>query len=549
MPMPMRPSDDICYRAMRSRDARFDGWFYVGVTSTGIYCRPSCPAMSPRRENTTFHASAASAQAAGFRACKRCRPDAVPGSPAWNMRADVAGRALRLIDDGMVDRIGVAGLARRLGYSARQLHRTLVAEVGAGPLALARAQRAQTARVLLETTAMPAGDVAFAAGFGSIRQFNDTLREVFAATPTQLRAGRRGGRERDADAGSADAGGGAPSGWAATSLRLAYRQPMSLDALLGFLRARAIPGVERAEGDGGYSAALRAPHGPVLVRIDPAPSRAAGDRARDRNAPAVSCRMTLRDVRDLAFAVGRVRALLDLDADPVEADRVLGADPLLADDVRGAPGLRSPGALDGFELAVRAIVGQQVSVTGARTVLGRIAAALGEPIALCPSGSPCPSGAAGAASAPSPAGWLLFPSPEALAAADADAFPLPAARVRTIRAVAAAVAAGDLALDRGADRARTRAQLLALPGIGPWTADYIAMRALGDPDVLLGSDLIVRRALAARGDAVPATWAPWRSYATHRLWHARGASPVAASPVAASPAPAPSTEPIRDGDC
>ncbi|MDR1999644.1 MAG: helix-turn-helix domain-containing protein, partial [Frankiaceae bacterium] len=306
---PMRPDDEACYRAIRARDARFDGWFYVGVTSTGIYCRPSCPSVTPKRENVTFHASAASAQGAGLRACKRCRPDAAPGSPAWNFRADVAGRALRLINDGLVDRVGVAGLAARLGYSARQLQRTLTAEVGAGASALARAQRAQTARILLETTPMPAGEVAFAAGFGSIRQFNDTLRTVYAASPSQLRAAaaRRAPAMPVAETAREDAGGGAST---TVPLRLAYRAPMDLGAALGFLRARAIPGVERADADGGYSALIRAPHGPVLVRVDPEPGRAPGAHPRDSQAPAVSCRLRLRDVRDLAFAAARLRALL-----------------------------------------------------------------------------------------------------------------------------------------------------------------------------------------------------------------------------------------------
>jgi AraC family transcriptional regulator of adaptative response / DNA-3-methyladenine glycosylase II len=543
----MRPSDDVCYRAIRSRDARFDGWFFVGVRTTGIYCRPSCPALTPRRENVTFHSSAAAAQASGFRACKRCRPDATPGSPAWNVRADVAGRALRLIGDGLVDRDGVAGLATRLGYSARQIQRTLVAEVGAGPLALARAQRAQTARILLETTAMPISDIAFAAGFGSIRQFNETLREVYASTPSELRA--RGSqpaagvhRDRPAARPSARAAERAGDQGAdrlpeqgvergpretAVDLRLAYRPPLQLELLLSFLRARAVPGSERADADGGYSAVLGAPHGPMLVRIAPQPTRAAGARAKDRVAPAVACRLLLRDVRDLALGVARVRALLDLDADPLEVDRVLGADPLLARDVAAKPGLRSPGALDGFGLAVRAIVGQQVSVAGARAVLGRIVAALGTPAIF------------------NSEQWILFPTAEALAAADPAQLPLPAARIRTIQALAGAVALGELRLDSGADRAGTRDQLLALPGIGPWTADYIVMRALGDPDVLLDTDLVIRRALARAqpdeirpdraapsspaADIPPTRWAPWRSYASHHLWRLQPAQDAAAA--------------------
>ena len=227
----MIPDADTCYRAMEAKDPRFDGWFFVAVRSTGIYCRPSCPSRTPLRRNVAFHSTAASAQRAGYRACKRCRPDASPGSPEWNVRGDLAGRALRLIADGIVDREGVPGLARRVGYSERQLHRVLVTEVGAGPIALARAQRAQTARILLETTDLPTADVAFAAGFASVRQFNDTVRDVFATTPTGLRAARRRDAGIDAHPG-------------VVQLRLPFRRPLDLASMLDYLAARAIPGVE-----------------------------------------------------------------------------------------------------------------------------------------------------------------------------------------------------------------------------------------------------------------------------------------------------------------
>jgi AraC family transcriptional regulator, regulatory protein of adaptative response / DNA-3-methyladenine glycosylase II len=472
----MIPDPDTCYRAMEARDARFDGWFFVAVRSTGIYCRPSCPSRTPRRPNVTFHPTAASAQRAGYRACKRCRPDASPGSPEWNIRSDLAGRTLRLIADGVVDREGVPGLARHVGYSERQLHRVLVAEVGAGPVSLARAQRAQTARVLLETTDLPATDVTFAAGFASVRQFNDTVRAVFATTPTGLRTLRRGH------------GAALPAAGALT-LRLPFRPPMDLAATFDYLAARAIPGVECVEGDT-YRRTLDLPSGPGRVEIRPGGERYA------------LCRLELTHQRDLVAAVARIRRLLDLDADPSAVDDVLGADAALGALVAKRPGLRSPGAVDGFELAVRAVVGQQVSVAAARRVLGRI------------------TRRAGSAAFDDEPGQL-FPGPARLAELEDAAFPMPRSRAATLRELATCVAAGRLPLDAGADRAQARAALLALPGIGPWTADYVLIRALGDPDVLLASDLGVRRAAAALGvdvDSGRLDWAPWRSYATHHLW-------------------------------
>jgi AraC family transcriptional regulator of adaptative response / DNA-3-methyladenine glycosylase II len=468
------PDSEICYRAVHGRDARFDGWFVTAVRTTGIYCRPSCPAITPKRGNVEFHASAAAAQRAGFRACKRCRPDASPGSPEWNIRGDLAGRALRLIGDGVIDREGVPGLASRLGYSERQLNRTLLAEVGAGPLALARAQRAQTARVLLETTDLPATDVAFASGFASVRQFNETIQTIFATTPTELRSKRRG--QLPAEPGT-------------IALRLAYREPMSLISTLDYLGARAIPGVEALVG-GAYTRVVWAPGGPALITLN------AG---RDG---AVDCRVRLTDQRDLVTVVARMRRLLDLDADPQAVDALLAADADLAPWVAKRPGLRSPGAVDGAEMAVRAIVGQQVSVAGARTVLGRIAAAHGE---LAFEGQP----------------WMLFPSAAQLAALDPAQLPMPRARGTALTTVAAAIADGRVELDAGGDRAEARAALLALPGIGPWTADYLGMRALGDPDVLLDTDLGVRHAAADLGidlNGHRPDWAPWRSYASHHLW-------------------------------
>ena len=472
-----------CYRAVDSRDSRFDGWFYTAVTSTGIYCRPSCPARTPRRHNVRFYRSAAAAQGAGFRACRRCRPDAVPGSPEWNTRADAVGRAMRLIADGVVDRDGVPGLARRLGYTERHLHRMLAAEVGAGPLALARAQRAQAARTLIEGTDLGLAEVAFAAGFGSVRQFNDTVRQAYGVVPSQLRT-----RARHRGAGGAAR---TPPGETVT-LRLAYRPPLAAGHLLEFLAARAVPGVEEVRA-GGYLRAMRTPHGAAEVGLTP----------RDGY---VAATLHLSDVRDLAPVVARCRRLLDLDADPLAVDSVLAADPALAPQVAKLPGVRVAGAVDGFEIAVRAVVGQQISVSGARTLLARLLA-----------------------HTPHAGGSGLRPFPDAatvLALPDA-AFGMPARRRETLRAVAAAVAGGTLDLDPGADRAETAARLRALPGIGAWTADYVALRALSDPDVFLPTDLGTRRGAAALGlpgdpaalaAHAAANWAPWRSYAVVRLW-------------------------------
>ncbi|GGL19241.1 DNA-3-methyladenine glycosylase 2 [Mangrovihabitans endophyticus] len=471
-----------CYRAVDSRDQRFDGWFYTGVTSTGIYCRPSCPATTPRRENVTFHRSAAAAQRAGFRACRRCRPDAAPGSPEWDVRADVVGRAMRLIGDGVVDREGVPGLACRLGYTQRHLNRMLIAELGAGPLALARTQRAHTARILVETTGLGLAEIAFAAGFGSVRQFNDTIRAVYGRTPGDLRKARRSGPGETGEIG----------------LRLAFRAPLHAPATLDFLAARALPGIEEVD-DHTYRRGLRLPHGDATVRLVP----------RERW---VGATLRLTDVRDLAPAVARCRRLFDLDADPVAVDGLLGADPALAGMVRAEPGVRVPRAVDGFETAVRAVVGQQVSVAGARSTLTRLVRAADR------------AGRSGVRAAD----LTGFPSAEVVADLPDDAFGMPAARRATLRALAQGVADGKLDLHPGADREEAVAGLTELPGIGPWTAGYVAMRAIGDPDVFLPTDVAVRRGAAVLG--LPDTpkalerhaqrWRPWRSYALIRLWRA-----------------------------
>ncbi|CAN5811366.1 DNA-3-methyladenine glycosylase 2 family protein [soil metagenome] len=472
-----------CYRAVQGRDPRFDGWFVTAVTSTGIYCRPSCPAVTPNRANVVFHATAASAQHAGFRACRRCRPDATPGSPEWNVRGDLVGRAMRLIADGVVDREGVPDLAGRLGYSTRHLHRQLVAEVGAGPLALARAQRAQTARVLIETTALTFADVAFAAGFSSVRQFNDTVRAVFATTPRRLRQQGTGAGTRPRVPGT-------------LTLRLPYRPHFAAEGLFAFLSMRAVPGIEHADGDG-YRRTLALPHGPGVVGLRPAEGH-------------IRVELRLTDLRDLATAVARCRRLLDLDADPTAIDGDLGRDPILAPLVRRSPGRRVPGAVAGGEMAVRAVLGQQVSVAGARTLAGRLVARYGKPL-----------------TAPDGALTHAFPDPDAVAGADLAELGLPRSRQAALRAIAIALASGDLDLDAGADRVEAERRLLAIPGIGPWTASYVAMRALADPDAFPATDLGVRRAFERQGrsgrpaDVLAAAerWRPWRAYATHHLWN------------------------------
>jgi AraC family transcriptional regulator of adaptative response / DNA-3-methyladenine glycosylase II len=484
------------YRAVRSRDARFDGWFFVGVTSTGIYCRPSCPAVTPKRANVRFYPSAAAAQSGGFRACKRCRPDATPGSPEWNGRADLAGRAMRLIADGVVDREGVAGLARRLGYTERHLHRMLVAEVGAGPIALARARRAHTARLLIETTVVPISEVAFAAGFASIRQFNDTVRAVFAATPTELRRARA--RRNEAAPGS-------------ITLRLPYRPPFDGDWLFDYLGDSAVPGVEELV-EGLYRRTLRLPHGAAIVELS------LGD-------DHIRCGLRLEDLRDLGAAVQRCRRLLDLDADPAAVADVLGTDPLLAPLVRRTPGRRVPGSVDGAELAVRAVLGQQISVAGARTLAGAVVASCGQPLSE-------PLAEDGGLT-------HLFPEPAAIADADSAAVAVPAARRGALSNLARALAEGEIVLDPGADREEAERQLVALHGIGAWTASYVAMRGLGDPDAFLPTDLGVRRALAQLGEpsdpasavALAERWRPWRAYSVQHLWAAQKHMPMTKKPA------------------
>jgi AraC family transcriptional regulator, regulatory protein of adaptative response / DNA-3-methyladenine glycosylase II len=468
-----------CYLAVQSRDPRFDGWFYTAVTSTHIYCRPSCPAQTPMRKNVRFYPSAAAAQLAGFRACKRCRPDASPGSPEWNSRADVAARAMRLIADGLVDREGVNALAQRVGYSVRQLERVLQNEIGAGPLAIARAQRAQTARILVETTSLAMTDVAFAAGFSSVRQFNDTIQAVFASSPSSLRARAKGPRAL-------------PEASTAIVLRLPFRQPLCPDNLFGHLAATAVPGVEEVRGTT-YRRTLRLAHGPGIVELTPAPEY-------------INCRAVLSDMRDLTATIARSRWLLDLDADPVAIDRQLSIDQSLAPLITKASGRRVPRCVDGTEMALRAVLGQQVSTAAAQTHAGRLVQRYGESVLDAGGGL-----------------THLFPLPSALVDVE---LAMPTARRRTFAALVNALRGDTLLLGPGSDRDESMRALSTIPGIGPWTRQVIAMRALGDPDAFPESDLGVRHAAEELGlPSTPAAlverseaWRPWRAYAVQYLW-------------------------------
>jgi AraC family transcriptional regulator of adaptative response / DNA-3-methyladenine glycosylase II len=498
MLMNVHEDRQACERAVGSKDARFDGWFFCAVVTTGIYCRPSCPAR-PHHKNLRFYSSAAAAQQAGFRACKRCRPDASPGSPQWNVRSDLIARAMRLIGDGVVDREGVSGLASRLGYSVRQVQRELSAEVGAGPLALARAQRAQTARVLLETSALPMTDVAFAAGFGSLRTFNDTVQDVFAQSPTALRvlATRRGGQR---------GGRGIPDVVSVTtgtlSLRLPFRKPFCPDNLFGHLAATAVRGVEEWRA-GSYRRTIRLAHGHAIVALRPASDH-------------VACQLALTDQRDLTSAISRCRWMLDLDADPEAVDAVLAQDAALAPLVASNPGRRVPRTVDPAEFAVRAVLGQQVSTAAARTHAARLVRAYGDPVS-------------------DPHGGLthLFPTAQVLTTIDPCALAMPGSRRRTLMGLVRALSDGRIDLGLGADWREARVRLNALHGFGPWTVESIAMRSLGDPDAFIAGDLGIK--LAAQKLGMPLTprtltdhsrlWRPWRSYAVQYLW-ASGEHPI-----------------------
>ena len=463
----------VCDRARRSRDARFDGKFFIAVTSTRIYCRPICPARSPKDENIRYYATAAAAQAAGFRPCLRCRPEASPGTPAWFGTSSVVSRALRLIGDGALDRDDVDRLADRLGVTARHLRRLFVQHLGATPIEVALTRRVHFAKKLIDETALPIAQIAFASGFGSIRRFNGEMRRTFSRTPTGL---RKLSRKRD---GSAEC----------YRFRLAYRPPYDWAHVIGFLAARATPGVELVAGNR-YQRTIAIGGATGTIAIGPA-----------KDESALMLDVQLGDPRALLTIVERVRRMFDLGADPAVIEGQLIADPLLRRIVARHPGIRTPGAWDPFEITVRAILGQQISVKAATTIAGRIACRFGSPVISS-----------------EPALDRLFPTPAQLVDAPLEEAGLTSARASTLRALARAVEGGAVVFDGAA----TLDSLRAMPGIGEWTAQYVAMRALNEPDAFPSGDLILRRMAgdcsARELERKSDTWRPWRAYAVMLLW-------------------------------
>lgn len=468
-------------RALLARDPRFDGRFFVGVVTTGIYCRPVCPAPRALRRNVRFFPTAAAAAEAGLRPCRRCRPEAAPGTPAWIGTSAVVHRALRLLGEGALDDGNVEDLALRVGVTPRHLHRLFVTHLGASPVAVAQTRRLHFAKRLIDETPLAMTEVAVAAGYASLRRFNAAFRQAYRTTPSAL---RRSGTAPDVPAGE-------------LRLRLAYRPPYDWDALLDFLRPRATPGVE-CVGAACYRRTIDLDGRVGSLAVSHAPETRS-----------IELRLHFPDAAALSRIVARVRRLFDLGADPAEVVGVLGHDPRLAALVKRRPGLRVPGAWDGFEVAVRAILGQQVSVRAATTLCGRLAAAFGTPVAD-----------------PQPGLTTLFPTPQRLAEADVAGIGLPRSRAEAVRHLAAAVCRGTIGLDApttSTDDIRWR--LAALPGIGAWTAEYVALR-LSEPDAFPASDLVLRRAAAApAGPFTPAqmasraeAWRPWRAYAALHLW-------------------------------
>jgi AraC family transcriptional regulator of adaptative response / DNA-3-methyladenine glycosylase II len=485
--MTVRP--DLCYQAVRSRDARFDGRFFTGVVTTGVYCRPVCPARTPKRENVRFFPCAAAAEEAGFRPCRRCRPEAAPGTPAWIGASAVTLRALRLIGAGALDRGSVEDLAARVGIGDRHLRRLFLAHLGATPHAVANTRRVHLARRLIDETTLPMAEIALAAEFPSIRRFNAAIREAFGRTPSALRRESHSARPASLDA--------------PLLLRLPFRPPFAWDAILRFLAARATPGIEAVSGSVYHrTIAIGGAHGTIAI-------------SRQDDAHNLLLTVHVSETSYLGRIVERVRRLFDLGADPREIELHLSADPLLRPLVHALPGIRVPGAWDGFELAVRAVLGQQVSVRGAVTLAGRLAREFGEPL-----------GRTAADSGLS----VVFPTPDALANADLTRIGLTRARAATVAAVAKAVREGQLTFDPSGNPEETVAALGRIAGIGPWTAQYIAMRALGEPDAFPDGDLGLRRAAGSDGLPLSAKnlvaraerWRPWRAYAAMLLWMHEG---------------------------
>jgi AraC family transcriptional regulator of adaptative response / DNA-3-methyladenine glycosylase II len=451
-------------RARLARDARFDGRFFIGVTTTGIYCRPICPAPSPKPQNVRYYLSAAAAAEAGFRPCLRCRPEASPGTPAWLGASASVSRALKLIAESALDDDGVENLAERLGMGSRHLRRLFLRYLGATPVAVAQTRRVHFAKKLIDETGLPMTQIALASGFGSIRRFNATFQRLYARTPLELRKASR--RESN----------GNQAGH--YTFRLGYRPPYDWDSLIAFLAARAIPGVETVT--------------PVeyrrTIRIDGRAGSIAVQRVRGKDY--LELQILYPDPASLFRIVERVRKMFDIGADPAEVAAHLGRDRTLKPIVRAHPGLRVAGCWDGFEMTVRAILGQQVSVKGASTMASRVASAFG---------TPHDDG-------------VLFPPAEVLADADLTRIGVTRQRSRSIREMAAAVASGEISFDGALDPQRFEERITRISGIGPWTAQYVAMR-LGEPDAFPSGDLYLRD-VAANADA----WRPWRAYAAMYLW-------------------------------
>ena len=486
-----------CYRAISTRDARFDGRLFVGVKTTGIYCRPICPARTPKFENVSFYPSAAAAQEAGLRPCLRCRPETSPDLAFWRGTGNTVSRALALIEAGGLDGANVEGLANRLGVGARQLRRLFHRHVGASPIAVAQTRRVLLAKQLIHETSLPMAEVALASGFNSVRRFNETFLEMFGRPPASLR------RVRDRTRREAGA----------LSVRLAYRPPYDWDAMLSYLAARAIPGVEMVSGNV-YRRTIAVGDNSGVISVTPA----------DKNRVDVSIRFP--DMAALPQLIARVRRVFDLAADPDLIGAHLALDPVLAPLVAARPGLRVPGAWDGFELAVRAIFGQQITVPAAIKLLGKLVAAYGAPL---PAGLRDGEGLS-----------HLFPSPARVAGADLAGLGMPRARAMAVTSLASAIAADPAIFSRSASLEETVAKLRALPGIGEWTAQYIAMRELREPDAFPAADIGLLRAMADADGLRPSPaallsrserWRPWRAYAAQHLWAACIPHPVP-SPVA-----------------
>ncbi|TXL78743.1 helix-turn-helix domain-containing protein [Vineibacter terrae] len=479
---------DACYRAIQTRDARFDGRLFVAVKTTGIYCRPICPARTPKRENVLFFSTATAAQGAGFRPCLRCRPETSPDLAAWRGTSNTVSRALALIESGALDAADVEALADRLGVGERQLRRLFRQHLGASPVAVAQTRRVLLAKQLIHDTQLSMAHVALAAGFGSVRRFNETFQQLFDRPPIALR------RSRATQAVS--------TGGGAVSVTLAYRPPYDWSAMLTFLAARAIPGVEVVSGDR-YARTIAIGDGKGTLMVEPTAN------AR------VKATVRFPHLRALPTIIARVRRVFDLAADPVAIGAHLAQDPTLAPLVAARPGLRVPGAWDGFELAVRAVLGQQITVAAATGLAGKLVRAHGEAL-------PSPDGAM-------PGLTHVFPAPGTLAAADVAALGMPGARAAALRSLAAAVVADPLIFGprRSLDEAIARLQSLA--GVGEWTAQYIAMRELREPDAFPASDIGLLRAMADGAGARPSpaqllaraeAWRPWRAYAALHLWAA-----------------------------